>query len=1795
MPTRTVKSADIPADIAKRLEQVHNDFLEGDLTKKGYFKKKWVLLKDIISKQLCEKVDEITKRFDAGEVPGDQYYDQVLQILDEACSTPAPAAASALNGDKSSQDSLPVDSNNQSSEGITGNSSDVGVKDTDEPISNESAPRRSRGRPRSSSVKEPSVSNDSSSKEESNRASDQSSDKKDLKSDTDANDVAMKDSESTTSNANEAKKLRGRARSSSAKETSISSDSGKKEESNGSTDTQSLKEKATQGDNDSNVMETKDSDVTDSDEVPPKRSRGRPRLSSSKETSSSNDSKKKDLNGSMNAVSSPASVKKNQSETVDDADVEMSNLDEQNDDDCSSPRVPSRRQSRFSTPKDSPKSADVKEKEDSIGKSPRRSLKKVKSPPLKKDQATITSMFAKNPAKPGAAIKIEKNEESKESLDNNAMDTSESGAKFDADDEKDISEMEESIEKKPKLKDESCTEHRASPKVGDVSMKEPPLRCSVCKQTLKDNPDLVLYGGHPKDAVDEEIALVDPRLSLFTGDEVGDIDSADERPQNKITCFSVFDQEGHLCPFDSGLIERNALLYFSGYIKAIYEENSDIEGGIPAKDIGPINEWWVSGYDGGESALIGFSTAFGEYILMRPSPEYAPFMAVVQEKIFMSKIVIEFLCGTRGNGGDTYEDLLNTLRTTVPPGNLPPLTEDSLLRHAQFICEQVHSFDSVDMSSSEGEGSSGMQESLLTAPCVRSLIKLAGVTFGKRRAMRRSERRDVCVKKQAQWTKATTTPLVKEVFEMFFREQIDLKAEGKENLVCKKRRCGICEACQQPDCGQCISCKDMVKFGGSGRSKQACIARKCPNMAIQEADDSEPEDEEKYQDMAEKNSRDETLPLEKTKRSHLSEIKKSVVWMGNHIFKNEMKTYYKKAVVEGVEGEIELGCYVLVQPSNPSTPYFVARVNSMWEDKNGRKMFHAVWYCRGSETVLGETADPCELFSIDECEDVSLRAIAKKTTVIKYVHPEDWATQGGTVDGPDVFKDVKHESNSGETLWFQKHYDKLYGRFLDLPEDPPCPKKGTEYRFCTSCERQYLSENKDIPKIDEKLDGENEKKEMLFGVVHHKGEEYRRGHFVFLNPTKVKLKSDFCCKQDKKKSKPKENQVDEEMYPEYYRKCSSSGDSEMNVKGSNLETPPPFIIGMISEIGAKQTLFSGDPRFVSASDIWLDVTLFYRPENTFRGPIATHQSDLNLLYWTKEKQRVGFKSVAGKCQVVYGENVESSGCAETSGPQKWTVCGPNRFYFMKEYDFETQSFIEPPAEARCIGKQSKGKGKGKGKGKKEAREESNEDRSAEWSPISNPLQSLDVFAGCGGLSEGLHQSGVAVSKWAIEKEESAAHAFRLNNPGCIVFSDDCNDLLRLVMDGKETNDSGQSLPQKGEVELLCGGPPCQGFSGMNRFNSRQYSLFKNSLIASYLSYCDYYRPRFFILENVRNFVSFKKSMVLKLTLRCLLRMGYQCSFGILQAGNYGVPQTRRRAIILAAAPGEILPKHPSPTHVFSPRACQLSIMVDEKRYDPDFSWNNSAPLRTITVRDAMSDLPEIRNGSKKEELSYGGEPFSHFQRQMRGNQDFPVLRDHICKEMAPLVEARMAHIPTASGSDWRDLPNIVVRLSDGSYTKKLLYTHHDKKNGRSANGSLRGVCSCATGKSSCDPMDRQFNTLIPWCLPHTGNRHNNWAGLYGRLEWDGFFSTTITNPEPMGKQGRVLHPEQTRVVSVRECARSQGFPDSYRFYGNILDKHRQVGNAVPPPVGAAIGYEIRKCVSLKEQKNNEKAKENDRN
>uniref|UniRef100_A0A8C7CI06 DNA (cytosine-5)-methyltransferase n=1 Tax=Oncorhynchus kisutch TaxID=8019 RepID=A0A8C7CI06_ONCKI len=1267
----------------------------------------------------------------------------------------------------------------------------------------------------------------------------------------------------------------------------------------------------------------------------------------------------------------------------------------------------------------------------------------------------------------------------------------------------------------------------------------PPPKCPDCRQYLDDS-DLKLFQGDP-DNLDEPEMLTDERLSLFDSNEDG-FENYEELPQHKITNFCVYDKRGHLCPFDSGLIEKNVELYFSCAVKPIYDDNPCMDGGVPAKKLGPINAWWITGFDGGEKALIGFTTAFADYILMDPREEYAPIFAVMQEKIYMSKMVVEFL---QKNPDVSYEDLLNKIETTVPPAglNFNRFTEDTLLRHAQFVVEQVESYD---------EAGDSDEQPIIVTPCMRDLIKLAGVTLGKRRAARRQAiRHPTKIERDSKGgpTRATTTKLVYKIFDTFFSDQID---QNEKDGGIKRQRCGVCEVCLVPDCGKCSACKDMIKFGGSGRSKQACQKRRCPNLAVKEAEDDENIEEE------------ELLPVKApSKKVSKAKTKKQsngkLTWVGDSIKTEGKKQYYMKVRMDNEV--LEVGDCVSVSSDDPSILLYLARITSLWEDNNG-KWFHAHWFCRGTDTVLGESSDPLELFLVEDCEDMQLSYIEGKVNVMYKAPSDNWFMEGGMVEDIKVIDD-----DNGKNFFYQLWYEGDCARF----ETPPTftPQEDCKYNFCASCSRAEEREEQETPRVFEPIKDEDHDSKALYALACLKGEQFRVGDSCYLPPDAY----NFSVKAASPVKRPhRKEDVDEELYPEYYRKHSDY------IKGSNLDAPEPFRVGRIKEIFCHRRS-NGK---ADVSEVKLRLYKFYRPENTHKGAKAGYHTDINQLYWSDEEVTVNMSEVLGRCRVEYGEDLNET-------VQDFSSGGPDRFYFLEAYNAKSKSFEDPPNHARSA--VNKGKGKGKGKGKSSSVQEPPDQEPQD--PKVPKLRTLDVFSGCGGLSEGFHQAGIAETLWAIEMWDPAAQAFRLNNPGTTVFTEDCNVLLKLVMSGEKTNSLGQRLPQKGDVEMLCGGPPCQGFSGMNRFNSRTYSKFKNSLVVSYLSYCDYYRPKFFLLENVRNFVSFKSSMVLKLTLRCLVRMGYQCTFGVLQAGQYGVAQTRRRAIILAAAPGEKLPRYPEPLHVFAPRACSLNVVVDDKKYFSNVTRGNGGVYRTITVRDTMSDLPEIRNGASALEISYNGEPQSWFQRQIRGTQYQPILKDHICKDLSALVAARMRHIPLAPGSDWRDLPNMEVRLRDGTSSKKLRYTHPDKKNGRSSSGALRGVCTCSGGVP-CDPADRQFNTLIPWCLPHTGNRHNHWAGLYGRLEWDGFFSTTVTNPEPMGKQGRVLHPEQHRVVSVRECARSQGFPDTYRFFGNVLDKHRQVGNAVPPPLSRAIGLEIKKCVLERIKEENDNVKENEK-
>jgi len=469
--------------------------------------------------------------------------------------------------------------------------------------------------------------------------------------------------------------------------------------------------------------------------------------------------------------------------------------------------------------------------------------------------------------------------------------------------------------------------------------------------------------------------------------------------------------------------------------------------------------------------------------------------------------------------------------------------------------------------------------------------------------------------------------------------------------------------------------------------------------------------------------------------------------------------------------------------------------------------------------------------------------------------------------------------------------------------------------------------------------------------------------------------------------------------------------------------------------------------------------------------------------------------------------------------------------------------------------------------KVDLRELPEECRLPEELPVHRKLHTMDIFAGCGGLTEGMHQAGACITDWAIEYEKPAADAFKKNFPDAHVFNENCNAVLYkamvkagLVEDchapeenreaaSKFTDQQIEALPLPGQVNFICGGPPCQGYSGMNRFNKGNWSMIQSSMIISFLSFCDFYRPEYFLLENVRAFVAHNKTRTFRMTVRALLEMGYQVRFGVLNAGNFGVAQSRKRTFIWASLPGESLPDWPRVSHAFKSPQLVINLPNDVQYCAvPVEAQGGGAPLRSVTVKDTIGDLPAILNGADKEVMAYTNDPDTDFQREIRNGAS--KLVDHISKEMNEVNLNRCVNIPKGvPGADWRHLYAYVNAAKNDEEKEK-----RNQFKGKTMSG-----------------------TLVPWCLPNTMDKHNGWRGLFGRLDWEGHFPTSVTDPQPMGKVGQVFHPVQDRIVSVRECARSQGFPDTFMLSGTVHNKHRQVGNAVPVPLARALGRMLNKA------------------
>ncbi|WJX71695.1 DNA (cytosine-5)-methyltransferase 1 [Trifolium repens] len=863
-------------------------------------------------------------------------------------------------------------------------------------------------------------------------------------------------------------------------------------------------------------------------------------------------------------------------------------------------------------------------------------------------------------------------------------------------------------------------------------------------------------------------------------------------------------------------------------------------------------------------------------------------------------------------------------------------------------------------------------------------------------------------------------------------------------------------------------------------------------------DDDDGDEQEQEENEDEDAEEEETVVLEGTQKPHsVSKETKAfsnegeIRWEGGPEGKTGSgEVVYKQAIIHGEVVSVGMSVSVEVDESDELPDIYY--IEYMFEAKKGRKMFHGRMMQHGCQTVLGNAANEREVFLTNECRDLGLQEV-KHTNVVS-IRKRPWGYQYRKDNiVADKLDRERAEERKKKGLTTEYYCKSLYwperGAFSSLPFD----KLGLGSGFCQSCKLEEAEKEKQIFKVN-----------SLKSSFVLEGTEYSLNDYVYVSPFE---------------------------FEERIEQGTHKSGRNVGLKA--------YVVCQVLEIIVKK-----ETKQAEIKSTELKVRRFFRPEDV--SSEKAYCSDVQEVYYSDETYTISVQSIEGRCEVRKKIDVPE-GCAPGG-------IFHNVFFCEHLYDPATGSLKKLPAHIKV--KYSSGHtadaAARKKKGKCKEGDSISEPDLERKSSNEKRLATLDIFAGCGGLSEGLHQSGVSSTKWAIEYEEPAGNAFKANHPEALVFIDNCNVILRAIMekcgdieDCISTNEASElaskldekdlsSLPLPGQVDFINGGPPCQGFSGMNRFNTSTWSKVQCEMILAFLSFADYFRPRYFLLENVRNFVSFNKGQTFRLTLASLLEMGYQVRFGILEAGAFGVSQSRKRAFIWAASPEDVLPEWPEPMHVFS--APELKIKLSENvHYAAIRSTANGAPLRAITVRDTIGELPAVGNGASRTNMEYQSDPVSWYQKKIRGN--VAVLTDHISKEMNELNLIRCQKIPKKPGCDWRDLPDEKIKLSNG-----------------------------------------QLVDLIPWCLPNTAKRHNQWKGLFGRLDWQGNFPTSITDPQPMGKVGMCFHPDQDRILTVRECARSQGFPDCYQFSGNIIHKHRQIGNAVPPPLAFALGLKLKEAV-----------------
>lgn len=386
------------------------------------------------------------------------------------------------------------------------------------------------------------------------------------------------------------------------------------------------------------------------------------------------------------------------------------------------------------------------------------------------------------------------------------------------------------------------------------------------------------------------------------------------------------------------------------------------------------------------------------------------------------------------------------------------------------------------------------------------------------------------------------------------------------------------------------------------------------------------------------------------------------------------------------------------------------------------------------------------------------------------------------------------------------------------------------------------------------------------------------------------------------------------------------------------------------------------------------------------------------------------------------------------------------------------------------------------------------------------LRVLDLFCGAGGFSHGMERAGLNIIA-GVDFDSDALATFRRNHPNAIAVEADMAALTPSSL--------GNYLGiYPGDIDVIIGGPPCQGFS-KNRalhFDNHEFKDDeRNGLYWHFYDFIDYFRPKYVVMENVPEILSVKNGHFKHEIQKRLENAGYYSEMNVLYANDFGVPQYRKRAFVMASLTEKI--KFPLPTTKrgirVGDRTPTSKATKNSKAASPLFDLSINADLMVgPSVWDAIGDLFGNYADSLTNTCTYHSAPSTPYQEILRGKNR--LVANHY---EWPLSENQLRRIKLLKeGQGMEHLP--IEMQTKGGF-----------------GGAYRRMHS-----------EAQALTLTTW-LFHPGS-------------------------------GMFTHPKAHRIITIREAARLQSFSDSFIFTGSYHSQCRQVGNSVAPLVSESIGRSL---------------------